>query len=1272
MAVSLPNLQDARAASLTLPNPSMPSVDIAVQFAAITDAHEFERVMLRHDKPASANRSFSRGLRRSFSSPVSSYQDFISSEVSLPLSDAHGVALQAPPHAIVLLFNPFSTCSFSKLRVEWVHVVRFLRQQRQQLMHSTTQHEQSQKLSTAAAFHGAAMPSSPLLPGYPAESVESFPVVLLVATRMELMGDAMEAMPSIHVPSLLDVTEVAQALQAQAYVEVGTNWDESIDLLRATIARACMGELANAPLVTYNAAYGARQASVARAIEAVQMDPYGEEEEGEGVAAAAAAATVGVGVPLTNAAPSASVREAKASSSMAAHGNGDAGAAPTPDAANSEKDVEEAEEEERTPTRPRNMGEEHHTGEDVDKKEQRRRLKGADSSFNSASASASASVLTAAGTTEPDERRERVASEMNTSDVGTRSADPSSFVEQEEKEENACGEGVGAKLPSSTVRESIAPEASMPGRRLRRDLATSLALLVAPDAEKAGADRGGEPQQGKRELSSPPSPPPLLSQLNQPQAAPTTTTTATAAAAATDVASSTPEEVEGRKAREHHRRTRGASSSSKWTWRRHPLTSRIFYVHRASGKSQYDFPDDYDGPPLVTAVAAASNADAAMPQRTMEERGANELKGGAHHEEEEQEEKEEDSPAGTGAEEKQVNEGDEGAATPPGVEMESMREDLDRWHQRQQLQLRRTQVARLERQVHQLRRQSVRLHAQSEANAELKQKVATLRSELDDTEQAFSAGVAEQNQKLATEVLHTTVAVEELTALLLSKGGGDEARAGTGSAEQHAVAYGDGGGGNGGAQATLTGVAKDIQQLDADMTQNMESLRLALSRRDAEADALELLRRRRERVAHRKREAEAEITALLQQSVEIEEALLPLHDDLDAVQDEVRLLQDRVRLLEEEQRVQEQQRQRRLGAYVAQKRATEELVRQLDQLRHARSGALEAYEASRRYVRLSSRVRPAEVLEENTRLRLGLESSTGRCAEALLRNAEAVHALTLLAGEVAAAEERIVAQQTDQRRRLVWAGEEAEAHRAAAVQLRYNAQESIRLNDDAVTLSRYSDDSRSSSSYHDHHYQGTPTELLDVAVEACAEALEQWKLFDRRVAAPLLEGAQSVEAELLLLLRGVSGALHRGTNDVNLPPPIGRNGREPPLCHAWLQSKIVDIRRDAEGRCRAPLSAFMQHISALRKAFEVDPNVEGAGPAPASPAVAAADRTDTKPSHSLRAAHSSSAPLSTAQASEHALALERGLWSTCDCLVSRLPRLDDSFVSAYRAMRKAC
>ncbi|KPI89069.1 hypothetical protein ABL78_1805 [Leptomonas seymouri] len=1272
MAVSLPSFQEARAASLTLPNPSMPSVDITVRFAAITDRCEFEQVMLRHYNFPSAGRGATRHPPHPSPSPISSCLDKVSSEgLSLP-SSARSLALQAPPQAIVLTFNPFSMCSFSKLRVEWVSSLRVLRQQRQQLTFSAAQQQQHLKRTTSAVFNGSSAPASPLTPGYPVDSVESFPVVLLVATRMELMRDTMEATPPIHVPSLLEVTEVAQALQAQAYVEVGTSWDESIDVLRATIARACMGELANAPLVTYNAAYRARQTSVARAIEAVQADPYGEEDEEGGVDGGSIIASA----PLTDAASSPAAMEGVSSSPSPRQSHGDGDAQREPEAPSKEEGCET--EERQAPMKLRNMDEEQQVGQEDEKMQ--RTGKVADSTFDSNSASAPTACATAA----PEERRERVTSELDAANAGARSADPVSFAERGEgagEGERGNSERINmAEQPSGIAQESNPSEAPMSGRQLRRHLLTALAPLAVSDHKKPGVGCDGL-QQGSAGLSPRPSP------LNLAQA----TTAAAAAAAAT---SSTPVAEEGHETTPRHRKLRNASLSiattqpsySKWTCRRHPRTGRVFYVHRASRKSQYDCPGDYDGPP-PPAATAASQVNADTPQHPQKELCERQPKCVEHLVEVAEEQADhfvlrddpdkhtlgEAAPSalpgsrfGTGAGKLQEGVEVDKNRSLGSVEGQVTSGAMGSWCPRQQLQLRRTQAERLTHQVQQLRLQLERLRAQSEANAELKLKVATLRSELDDREQTFSARVAEQNQKLAKEVLDITVAVEELAALtatpplLLSKGNGDATGTSNDSAEPHTVDHGL----RGGEKAPLTGLARDIQQLEEDIKESMQGLQLALSRRDAELNALETLQHRRQFVAQRKREAEAEITTLLKRLVPVEEALLPLFDELTSVQDEARCLRDRVRDEEERHLAYERQRQRQLEAYVAERHSAEEQASKLDQLRLTRTRALEVHQESLRCLQLPSHIRPSEVLEENQRLRLGLESATGRAAEALLRSAEAVHLLALLARDVETTEKRIAARRVEERQRLVQAYDAAEMRRAEAVQKRYSSQVSNGTGY-AVTAPRCSDDAQPS-------YPRTPTELLDKAVDAYAEAFEEWRLHDTRIATPLLESARRVVMGLQVLLRSIADALHSSDDHVNslLRGDQHARGQPQPLCIERLQSEVAGIRRSAKERCREPLQALTQHIFALGKVLGVDASADAAGGAPASSAIVASGDRSTGPPHPPEVVCPPPAPYPIAQVESHEAALERGLWSTCDRLVARLPHLNESFIETYRSMRK--
>ena len=1214
MAVSLPNLQEPRSASLTLPNPSMPSVDITVQFAAVTDPREFERVMLAHYKLSTANRSFARNPRRSFSSPISSYQDLLSSDVSSVPNGAYGVALQAPPHAVVLAFNPFSTCSFSKLRVEWVHALRVLRQQCQQLANASAQ-QQHTKRSTSAALVGSSVPASPLTSTFLAESVETFPAVVLVATRMELMRDAMEATPSIHVPSSLEVTEVARALQAQAYVEVGTNWDESMDVLRVAIARACMGELTNAPLVAYNAAYGARQASITHALETVQQDPYGEREE----------ATTMMNGNDDNSSSGTEKNARDPAAALAASGGQRSDSVAVQDDAG----VRAEECERREGGRAAVAAEETRGGETAAKRG------------------------IAEKTHEQEQRQkdevvddEQQTTKLRDASLNSDSADNNRAEKRQGREEGADSSGAVPNASDAAVNttaviqtgEPTSPKSPMRGRQLRRHLVTALAPLVAPEDKKSGAD--GVSRQSSTDFAS---------------SAPTSTqaTTPEAAATAADAAPASTSDGHAKRHRHRHSASLSATAedkrrraSARWTWRRHPRTGRVFYVDRTTRKSQYDCPADYDGPLVTTditttttttaaaaAAAAAAGEQADAEEQPAEKRGvsaegkssnsadageeraesaaeagpdfsqASTRVAGALNGEEEEVEHTADS------EEDEYEEDASGQVRRSGSD-QNTREDVGSWQQRQQLRLRRTQVARLEHQIQQLSLQLGRLRAQSEANADLKRKVATLRAELDDKEQAFSARVADQNQQLAKEVLNTTVAVEELSAMMapaphkatttaavvtaLSGGPEDEQAVGGGGPRSPT-----------GEGAPLTGYAKDIQQLDCNLRDSTHALQLVLSRRAAEAECAEALQRRRQRTAQRTREAEAEVTALLTQAGPAEEALLTLQQELEDVQTEARQLRERVRALEEHHLAHEEQRQRQLMALVAEKRAVQKQVEQLEQLQRAFADAQETYEAAlRRFTLPADRVRPAEAQEENTRLRLGLESATGRCAEALLQNAEAVNTLTVLARNIEAAARRITLRQTEQHRRLMAACEGAEGRQAAAVQLKYSSRTVAMLPMQHVAVTACGADGGHDDS---SLLQRMSMELLDAEVEACAEALKQWRTADAHVAAPLLERASSVESELRLLLSEVADAT--GLTSTTAPmrrdsdgPDLISSAREPPLCARWLQARVAAIRGIAEDRCRSSLHAFLQHMAAAAAATAVagstverDANVSDSG-----------------------------------------------------------------------------
>lgn len=270
---------------LRMPNPSMPSVDITIRFVIVTDPGELAQILSNAPTTASP---FSSALGRSLGS----------------VSAAHSHLRH--PHAIVLLYNPFTIHSFSRARLEWGHVLEKCQIRTVVPPSSASFPPLAGAGSFAAASAGGASaalrassrslppfpardPLSPLSPISPSEqsSEVSHSSLLLCGTRIELLRQALEATPSIARPTPSEIAEVTQRLQVKAYVEVNAYWDDTIDGLRLAIARACVGELLELPPVDFNAVFVVHQGSTNHAIADMQVDPdddfarVGEGEWGE-------------------------------------------------------------------------------------------------------------------------------------------------------------------------------------------------------------------------------------------------------------------------------------------------------------------------------------------------------------------------------------------------------------------------------------------------------------------------------------------------------------------------------------------------------------------------------------------------------------------------------------------------------------------------------------------------------------------------------------------------------------------------------------------------------------------------------------------------------------------------------------------------------------------------------------------------------------------------------------------------------------------------------
>lgn len=313
MAVAPLNPDTPQGNCFTLPNPSMPSVDISVSFGLLTSPQDFERfsraqysLYLPNSHNSSSGVSGGSGpLPRPLSSYSISAPDLNSSTPSSP-SAVGGVLLHAPPHAILLAYNPFTTASVSSLAMEWDHSLRVMRQLvgqqaemqalQQQRHPSSLQpsrggvapllQNNSNLLPLSSPNFGSPEAMSPLLPQFNFDGLPSTPPVVLVATRLELLREAMESTPLVPVPSPLDVAEVASQLGACAYVEVDFTHEATMEPLRTTVARACMGEMAEGAVVDYYAIYAARYSSLTRSMEAIEQRSLGEEAKEEAKPAA--------------------------------------------------------------------------------------------------------------------------------------------------------------------------------------------------------------------------------------------------------------------------------------------------------------------------------------------------------------------------------------------------------------------------------------------------------------------------------------------------------------------------------------------------------------------------------------------------------------------------------------------------------------------------------------------------------------------------------------------------------------------------------------------------------------------------------------------------------------------------------------------------------------------------------------------------------------------------------------------------------------------------
>ncbi|CAD2221627.1 hypothetical protein ADEAN_000915900 [Angomonas deanei] len=213
--------------------------------------------------------------------------------------------LRRPPHCIVVCFNPCSMRSFSKLKQEWTHaVVTYMQHNKSQQDFSQALFSQDSGLPLSHTGNISSLAVQPSLheafPESPVTSLEenyfSFPTdgekdarptILLIATRGELLLDAFDSTPVVDLPTSMEVAEVAYQLGAKGYIEMNSvDWLERVDDLRLAVARACVGELTESPVVDVNTIYNHNRESVARTLQTLaendnlpSSDGHSDDEE---------------------------------------------------------------------------------------------------------------------------------------------------------------------------------------------------------------------------------------------------------------------------------------------------------------------------------------------------------------------------------------------------------------------------------------------------------------------------------------------------------------------------------------------------------------------------------------------------------------------------------------------------------------------------------------------------------------------------------------------------------------------------------------------------------------------------------------------------------------------------------------------------------------------------------------------------------------------------------------------------------------------------------
>lgn len=253
---------------LTVFNPSMPTVDISITFDLVTRPAQLAAMLSpsHHTRAATwvvsapvpnhAQRKSHTRYTYATNQHDCAHASRTPSHHARRTAHRDGSSHLLLPHVIVLVVHPFHLAAVARLRWLWLPALHAAASAAAPRPPMSTEHWATAFSAVHAGSGSAAAAASAVSP-----------VVILVSHRCDLLHSALAARPTVTF-SPIDNTlaPVAHALGAKAYAEVAALiWDDRIDELRLAVARACVGELSDWPIVSVEAMRMVRQESVRRA-----------------------------------------------------------------------------------------------------------------------------------------------------------------------------------------------------------------------------------------------------------------------------------------------------------------------------------------------------------------------------------------------------------------------------------------------------------------------------------------------------------------------------------------------------------------------------------------------------------------------------------------------------------------------------------------------------------------------------------------------------------------------------------------------------------------------------------------------------------------------------------------------------------------------------------------------------------------------------------------------------------------------------------------------